>query len=59
MRMGIAVLLVAVKDHPPGRVTALVLDKMAGLHEHAARAAGGVKNGAMVRLDDVDDGLDQ
>src|SRR5262249_25860423 len=56
---GIAVLLLAVKDDIPGRVPALVLDEMAGLHEHAARAAGGVKDGAMIGLDDVDDDLDQ
>ena len=30
---------------------------MAGLDEHAAGAAGGVEHDAVVRLDDVDDGL--
>jgi len=56
---GIAVLLLAVKNDPPGRVAALVLDEMAGLDEHTARAAGGIENGAVVGLDDVDNGLDQ
>ena len=32
---------------------------MAGLDEHAARATGGVEDGTVVRLDDIDDGLDQ
>ena len=34
-----------------------MLDEVAGLHEHAARAAGRVEHRAVVRLDDVDDGL--
>ena len=34
-----------------------VLDEMAGLHKHAARSAGGIEDDAVVRLDDVDDGL--
>lgn len=31
---------------------------MAGLHEHAARAAGGVEDHTVIGLDHVDDGLD-
>src|SRR5438132_10311504 len=55
----IAVLLLAVKDDSPGRIATLVLDEMAGLDEHAARAAGRIENSAVVRLNDIDDGLDQ
>lgn len=40
-----------------GSVSAAVLDKKAGLDEHAAGAAGGIEDGAVVGLDDVDDGL--
>ena len=54
---GVAVLLLAVEDDLLRRVAALVLDEVAGLHEHAARAAGRVEHGAVVGLDDVDDGL--
>ena len=54
---GVAVLLLSVEDGLLGRVAALVLDEVAGLHEHAARAAGRVEHRAVVRLDDVDDGL--
>jgi len=36
-----------------------VLDEVTGLDEHAARATGGIKDDAVVGLDDVDDGLDQ
>ena len=52
------VLLVAVEGGPLHRVFALVLDKVARLHKHAARSAGGVEYDAVVGLDDVDDGLD-
>ena len=52
------VLLVAVERDPLHRVLAGVLDEVARLHEHAARAARGVENDAMVRLDHVHDGLD-
>ena len=54
---GVAVLLLAVEDDLLRRVAALVLDEVAGLHEHAARAAGRVEHRAVVGLDDVDDGL--
>ncbi len=36
-----------------------LLDEVAALHEHAAGAAGGIEDNAVVRLDDVDDGLYQ
>ena len=52
------VLLVAVERDPFHRVLARVLDEMARLHEHAARAAGGVEDDAVIRLDHVHDGLD-
>ena len=42
-----------------GGVQVLALDKVARLDEHAAGAAGGVEDDAVVRLDDVDDGLDE
>ena len=35
------------------------LDEVAGLDEHAARAAGGIEDDAVVGFDDVDDGLDE
>ncbi len=35
----------------------MVLDEMARLYEHAARAARRIENDPMVRFDDVDDGL--
>ena len=54
---GVAVLLLAVEDDLLRRVPALVLDEVAGLDEHAARAAGRVEDNAVVGLDDVDDGL--
>ena len=53
----VAVLLLTVEDDLLRRVSALVLNEVAGLHEHAARAAGRVEHCAVVRLDDVDDGL--
>ena len=40
-----------------GRVAAVLLDEVAGLNKHAARAAGGIEHDAVVRLDDIDDGL--
>ena len=49
----------AVERDPLHGVLALVLDEVARLHEHAARAAGGVEHDAVVGLDDVDDGLDE
>ena len=54
---GVAVFLLAVEHDLLGGVAALVLDEVAGLDEHAARAARGIEHGAVVRLDDVDDGL--
>ena len=38
-------------------VLAELLDEVARLDEHAAGAAGGIEDDAVVRLDDVDDGL--
>src|SRR5271168_3035740 len=55
---GRLVLLVAIERDALHRVLAGVLDKMARLHEHPARAAGGVENDAVVGLDDIDDSLD-
>src|SRR6266699_1788624 len=55
----IAVLLLAVKDDSPGCIATLVLNEVAGLDEHAARAAGRIENSAVVRLKVIDDGLDQ
>ena len=52
------VLLVTVEGDPFHRVLTLVLNEVARLHEHAARAAGGIEDDAVVGLDDVDDGLD-
>ena len=57
MADGVAVLLLAVEDDLLRCVAARVLDEVAGLHEHAAGAAGRVEDDAVVRLDDVDDGL--
>ena len=38
-------------------VLALVLNEMAGLHKHTAGTAGRIKDNAVVRFDDVNDGL--
>ena len=53
------VLLHAEERRPFGRVEVHAFDEVRALHEHAARAAGRVEHAAVVRLDDVDDGLDQ
>ena len=53
------VLLHAEERRPFGRVEVHALDEVRALHEHPARAAGRVEHPAVVRLDDVDDGLDQ
>jgi hypothetical protein len=42
-----------------GRVLALVFNEVAGLNEHPARSAGWVENRTVVRLDDIDNELDQ
>ena len=42
-----------------GGILLLALDEVAGLDEHAAGAAGGIEDDAVVRLDHVDDGLDE
>ena len=55
---GRLVLLVAVEGHSFHRVAVFSLDEVARLHEHAARAAGGIEDHAVVGLDHVDDGLD-
>ena len=52
-------LLLAVESDLVAGLLPLPLDEVAGLHEHAARAAGGVENDAVVRFDDIHDGLDQ
>ena len=52
------VLLMAEEGRLLHRVPAPGLDEVARLHEHAARPAGGIEDGAVVRLDDIDDGLD-
>ena len=54
---GRLVLLVTVERYPLHRVPALGLDEVARLHEHAARAGGGVEDDTVIRLDNVDDGL--
>jgi hypothetical protein len=48
---------VTVERDPLHRVLTGVLDEVTGLHKHPTGAAGGVKNDAVVGLDDVDDGL--
>ena len=53
------VLLHAEEGRPFGRVEVHAFDEVRALHEHPARAAGRVEHAAVVRLDDVDDGLDQ
>ena len=53
------VLLHAEERRPFGRVEVHAFDEVRALHEHPARAAGRVEHPAVVRLDDVDDGLDQ
>jgi len=55
---GRLVLLVTIERDPLHRVQAGILDEVARLHEHAARAAGRIENDAVIGLDDVDDGLD-
>ena len=56
LRRGL-VLLVAVEGDALHRVLTSVLDEVTGLNEHAARAARGVEDDAVIRLDHVDDGL--
>ena len=51
------VLLVAVERDPRHRVFALAFDEMARLHEHSARAAGGIKHHTVIWLDHVHDHL--
>ncbi len=51
------VLFVPVESHALHRVLTRALDEVAGLHEHAAGAAGGVEHNAVLGLNDVDDGL--
>ena len=55
---GRLILLMAVERDPLHRVRALIFNEVARLHEHAARAAGGVENDTVVGLDHVDDSLD-
>ena len=45
----VAVLLLAVEDHLLRRVAALMLDEVAGLHEHATRATSRIEDGAVSR----------
>src|SRR6266545_5281656 len=54
---GVSVLLLSVEDDLLRSVAAFVLDEVAALDEHAARAACRVEDGAVVGFDDVDDGL--
>ena len=55
---GRLVLLVTIERDPLHRVRALVLDEVARLHEHSARAGGGVEDDTVIRLNHIDDGLD-
>ncbi len=40
-------------------IQTFLFDKVAALHKHAAGTAGGIKHNAVIRFDDVDDGLYQ
>ena len=40
-------------------VLSLPLNEMAGLHEHAAGTASRIKHDAVIRFDDIDEGLHQ
>src|SRR6266849_5217010 len=51
------VLLVTIKGHALHRVLAGILDKVARLNEHSARTARWIEDYAVVRFDDVDNGL--
>jgi len=50
---------VAEEGDAVGGILLLALDEVAALDEHAAGAAGGVEDDAVLRLDYVDDGLDE
>ncbi len=52
-------LFLSVEGDAVGRVLAVALDEVAGLDEHSSRAAGGIKDDAVVGLDDVYDDLDE
>src|SRR5258705_3638494 len=55
---GVRHLLDAVDADLAGRRPMVTTDELRRMHKHAARAAGGIKNGAVIRLDDLDDQLD-
>ena len=52
-------LLLPVEGDLVAGVLSLALDKMAGLHEHAAGTASGIEDDAVFGFDDVDEGLHQ
>jgi hypothetical protein len=56
---GFAVLFLPIEDNLLSSIAALMLDEVARLHKHAARAAGRIEHRAVVGFDDVHDGLHQ
>jgi hypothetical protein len=53
--VGVALLLAVEGDFVVCLLVSHFLDEVAGLHEHAGRAAGRVEHHAVVRFDDIDD----
>src|SRR5258708_37206980 len=56
---GIAVLFLSIENNSFRSVLPFLLDEVAGLDEHATGAAGGIEDRSMIRLNDVDDNLDE
>ena len=55
---GVGVLLLSIENRQPCGLAPLLFNEVAGLDQHSARPADRVEDRAMVRLNHVDDGLD-